>query len=67
MCITDIMIFSTRCVGEDYRINSTVPIPVSIFEKPGFISMFEDYVTSLIEGTAQGKTLAQLVQDFNSK
>jgi hypothetical protein len=55
-------------VGKDYRIGSTVAIPVSIFGKPGFISMFEDYVTSLIEeGTAQGKTLAQLVQDFISK
>ena len=62
-----IMIFSARCVGEDYRINSTVAIPVSIFEKPRFISMFEDYVTSLIEETAQGKTLVQLLQDFKSK
>jgi hypothetical protein len=61
------MIFSTRCVGEDYRIKSTVAKPVSVFEKPGYISIFEDYVTSLIEGTAQGKTLAQLDSKFNSK
>jgi hypothetical protein len=61
------MIFSARCVGKDYRIGSTVAIPVSIFEEPGFISMFEDYVTSLIEETSQGKTLAQFVQDFISK
>ena len=57
----------SRCVGREYRINSTVNIPVSVFEKPGFVSMFENYVTSLIEGTAQGKTLIQLVKDFEGK
>ena len=57
----------SRCVGRKYRINSTVNIPVSVFEKPGFVSMFENYVTSLIEGTAQGKTLIQLVKDFEGK
>ncbi len=61
------MLNKFRCVGENYRINSTVGIPVSVFEKPGFISMFENYVTNLIEGTSQGKTLPQLVQDFNGK
>ena len=57
----------SRCVGREYRINSTVNIPVSVFDKPGFVSMFENYVTSLIEGTAQGKTLIQLVKDFEGK
>ena len=57
----------SRCVGKNYRINSTVNIPVSVFEKPGFVAMFENYVTSLIEGRSQGKTLGQLVKDFNGK
>jgi hypothetical protein len=54
-------------VEEEYRINSTVAIPVSIFEKPGFVSMFENYVKSLIEQTSGGKTLAELVRDYNGK
>ena len=57
----------SRCVRREFRINSTVNIPVSFFEKPGFVSMFENYVTSLIEKTSRGKTLIQLVKDFKGK
>ena len=56
-----------RCVEEQYRINSTVGIPVTVFNEPGFITVFENHVTSLIEGTADGKTLTQLVEEFNGK
>ena len=57
----------SRCVEREFRINSRVNIPVSVFEKSGFVSMFENYVTSLIEGTSRGKTLIQLVKDFKGK
>ncbi|XP_028415344.1 protocadherin-23-like isoform X2 [Dendronephthya gigantea] len=55
-----------RCVGEKYRINSTVDLPFSVFEKPGFIRKLENYIEDLIvKKTSQ--TLSEFLRDLNEK
>ncbi|XP_046847661.1 uncharacterized protein LOC124441254 [Xenia sp. Carnegie-2017] len=56
-----------KCVDEKNLLNMTVKISPSFFEKPGFNTSFESYVKDLIEGTSNGKSLKDLVKEFEAK
>ncbi|XP_046847649.1 uncharacterized protein LOC124441247 isoform X2 [Xenia sp. Carnegie-2017] len=56
-----------KCVNERNLLNMTVNISSSFFEKTGFNASFESYVKNLIEGTSNGKTLKNLLQEFEAK
>ncbi|XP_046847645.1 protein dachsous-like isoform X2 [Xenia sp. Carnegie-2017] len=56
-----------KCVDEEHRINLTINILPSFFKKPGFIISIESYVKNVIEGNNNGKSLKNLVQEFEGK